>query len=230
MEHDQYPYGLADVAGYWAEDFIFGGVVLFDRRKDDAKNVYLHSGRAWQISRIWKLTDDQMTKMISFLTSESPTVTESPLPLESDNVNWRTDDWDAWFIHHIFRDRWERKVPEKKDVSNVRWNTGDYPELNKMFDAVNSGPSHDVHQQLDGSPSAFTAVEPTSPFLPDRFGIDWDVNNLSSNRSSGPESGYEYQSSRSEIQSAHDGLSREADESELSPPFRKPSFPPTDKS
>jgi hypothetical protein len=27
----QYPDGLADVAGYWAEDQIFGGVVLFDR-------------------------------------------------------------------------------------------------------------------------------------------------------------------------------------------------------
>jgi hypothetical protein len=31
MDYDQYPDGLADVAGYWAEDRIFGGVVLFDR-------------------------------------------------------------------------------------------------------------------------------------------------------------------------------------------------------
>jgi hypothetical protein len=31
IEPDQYPHGLADVAGYWAEDRIFGGVVLFDR-------------------------------------------------------------------------------------------------------------------------------------------------------------------------------------------------------
>lgn len=29
--HEQYPHGLADVAGYWAEDQIFRGVVLFDR-------------------------------------------------------------------------------------------------------------------------------------------------------------------------------------------------------
>ena len=28
---DQYPNGLADVAGYWAETKIFGGVVVFDR-------------------------------------------------------------------------------------------------------------------------------------------------------------------------------------------------------
>lgn len=28
---EQYPHGLADVAAYWAEDRIFGGVLLFDR-------------------------------------------------------------------------------------------------------------------------------------------------------------------------------------------------------
>jgi hypothetical protein len=28
---DQYPNGIADVAGYWAEAKIFGGVVVFDR-------------------------------------------------------------------------------------------------------------------------------------------------------------------------------------------------------
>lgn len=29
--YEQYPFGIADMAGYWAEDRIFGGVVLFDR-------------------------------------------------------------------------------------------------------------------------------------------------------------------------------------------------------
>lgn len=28
---EQYPDGVADLAGYWAEDQIFGGVVLFER-------------------------------------------------------------------------------------------------------------------------------------------------------------------------------------------------------
>lgn len=31
MDHDQYPNGLADVAGYWAEDRILGGIAVFDR-------------------------------------------------------------------------------------------------------------------------------------------------------------------------------------------------------
>jgi hypothetical protein len=31
-DYDQYPEGIADCVGYWAEARIFGGVVLFDRR------------------------------------------------------------------------------------------------------------------------------------------------------------------------------------------------------
>lgn len=31
VDADQYPRGVADVAGYWAEGKIFGGVVVFDR-------------------------------------------------------------------------------------------------------------------------------------------------------------------------------------------------------
>lgn len=32
-DYDQYPDGVADIVGYWAETRVFGGVVLFDRRK-----------------------------------------------------------------------------------------------------------------------------------------------------------------------------------------------------
>lgn len=31
LDADQYPAGIADVVGYWAEAKIFGGVVVFDR-------------------------------------------------------------------------------------------------------------------------------------------------------------------------------------------------------
>jgi hypothetical protein len=31
LAHAQYPNGVADVVGYWAEAKIFGGVVIFDR-------------------------------------------------------------------------------------------------------------------------------------------------------------------------------------------------------
>ena len=33
--YDQYPRGIADIVGYWAEARIFGGVVVFDRGEDE---------------------------------------------------------------------------------------------------------------------------------------------------------------------------------------------------
>lgn len=35
FDHTQYPQGVADVVGYWAETQVFGGVVLFDRGETD---------------------------------------------------------------------------------------------------------------------------------------------------------------------------------------------------
>ena len=35
--HEQYPRGVADMVGYWAEAKIFGGVVLFDRGELDVE-------------------------------------------------------------------------------------------------------------------------------------------------------------------------------------------------
>lgn len=32
---DQYPKGVADTVGYWAESRVFGGVVIFDRGEDE---------------------------------------------------------------------------------------------------------------------------------------------------------------------------------------------------
>lgn len=31
QEYEKYPSGLLNVVGYWAEDKLFGGVLLFDR-------------------------------------------------------------------------------------------------------------------------------------------------------------------------------------------------------
>lgn len=36
---DQYPDGVADAVGYWAEAQIFGGVILFDRRQQDGPSA-----------------------------------------------------------------------------------------------------------------------------------------------------------------------------------------------
>lgn len=45
----RYPYGLADVIGYWAETQIFGGVVLFEHENDQSEgallSAFIHSPR-----------------------------------------------------------------------------------------------------------------------------------------------------------------------------------------
>lgn len=39
-DFEQYPNGVADIVGYWAEAQVFGGVVLFDRRKPSDLEPY----------------------------------------------------------------------------------------------------------------------------------------------------------------------------------------------
>jgi hypothetical protein len=42
LDHEYYPRGWADTVGYWAEDRLFGGVVLFDRGSSGTEvRVYL---------------------------------------------------------------------------------------------------------------------------------------------------------------------------------------------
>ena len=41
VDSDQYPRGVADVTGYWAEGRIFGGVVVFDRGESEQEVGYL---------------------------------------------------------------------------------------------------------------------------------------------------------------------------------------------
>ncbi len=60
----QYPQGLADAVGYWAENRILGGVILFDRPEawdDDTNpepNVYIHSDRRRAMVAVLQARDE----------------------------------------------------------------------------------------------------------------------------------------------------------------------------
>jgi hypothetical protein len=49
-EHEQYPEGIADMVGYWAENRILGGVALFDRgpsgNEVSTYTIWIHSGKS----------------------------------------------------------------------------------------------------------------------------------------------------------------------------------------
>jgi hypothetical protein len=135
VDYEQYPNGVADMVGFWAEARILGGVVLFDRRDPATSpdvqpdSVWFHSDRYDVTYRIYQLLDDQKQQLLQFLTSETP----DPrfLPLLGDEKNTRREDPEEPIENTgIYRSRWERKplapnAPDErlKDV----WDQFEYP-------------------------------------------------------------------------------------------------------
>ena len=148
FNHLQYPDGLADSVGYWAEDQIFGGVVLFDRSQPwntpvaDAlastePNFFLHPAREGFTRRLWQVKDEEQLVLLDFLLSPAPASssqpTNSPLPLlPTLDHRVRIDPHYAMFRHKVYRDIWER--PEPTDEDCYFWDRRprtsiDYPEV-----------------------------------------------------------------------------------------------------
>ena len=138
--HDNYPNGIADIAGYWAEDRILGGVPLFDRSRtwaldSDEPNVYFQSCRRRNTFRTWQLLDKQQQDLVSFLTSDDSDAGASSglLPPEASMDNKvRCDPEEAITVHSIYRDVWERTPPVEPWRGSCMRRTldaHDYPEL-----------------------------------------------------------------------------------------------------
>ncbi|OAA65920.1 hypothetical protein SPI_02707 [Niveomyces insectorum RCEF 264] len=112
MDYEQYPGGVADGVGYWAEGRILGGVVLFDRRPasdgGDTSSVYFHSDGREVTYRIYRLLDEQKQQLLQFLLADEPS--SCPLPIHGDKANrTRVDPEEPPAETGIYRDLWERK-------------------------------------------------------------------------------------------------------------------------
>ncbi|KAK7709310.1 hypothetical protein SLS64_006222 [Diaporthe eres] len=132
-----YPEGLADIVGYWAEDRIVGGIVLFDRRADprdprdrpdeenqgtgeeeaggqnpaenNPPNIWLHPARDHVTDRVCQLHDDQQEELVGYLLA-APGDTSSLLPILPHKGNrTRVDPATAHSHKFIFREYWDRK-------------------------------------------------------------------------------------------------------------------------
>ena len=93
-DHGQYPKGVADIVGYWAENQILGGVVLFDRRDPESEPdanpdaIYYHSWHGNVTYRIYQLLPEQRKALLDFLLAEEPvSVDNCPLPILGDANN-----------------------------------------------------------------------------------------------------------------------------------------------
>ncbi|KAG7286862.1 hypothetical protein NEMBOFW57_009180 [Staphylotrichum longicolle] len=132
QEYKQYPEGVADMVGYWAEERILGGVVLFDRGASgtQCREIYFHSDRPDVTYRLYALVDEQKQKLFSFFADTSG-LQQDVLPILGDSNNRvRLDPEDAVFQFHIYRDRWERPVLDERQRSRRRVeNPLDFPEI-----------------------------------------------------------------------------------------------------
>jgi len=144
LDYDQYPQCVADVAGYWAEARILGGVVLFDRRDPDTAQhtdpeaVYFHSDRQDVTYRIYQLLPEQRNALVEYLLAEDPT-TLSPLPILGDTENRvRVDPEEPIRETGIYRDIWERKdclVPSWGPITKDVRSYLEYPTQQDQYEA-----------------------------------------------------------------------------------------------
>lgn len=119
-DYKQYPSGVADIAGYWAETQILGGVVVFDRHTE-SDAVYIHPSHYGITYRICRLLDEQKKALLDFLTlpGEGEATPPCPLPIHPDEQNLdRVDPEEPIAETGIYRDLWERK-----DLPLEGWDT-----------------------------------------------------------------------------------------------------------
>lgn len=161
INHDHYPNGAADMAGYWAESRIIGGVVLFDRSGSDPDAVYLHPDRDDVTYRISKLTDEQKATLVDFLTTTKRSLDKEseaagygqehergslegkdcPLPILPNETNLhRVDPEEPFNVTCVYRDVWEREMPVPEWMGDGRAscvrNTIDFPTKSDQGQAL----------------------------------------------------------------------------------------------
>ncbi|KAK2799482.1 hypothetical protein FQN50_008454 [Emmonsiellopsis sp. PD_5] len=120
QDWQQYPHGIADIVGYWAEYRLFGGVVLFDRGQtgSECKDIFIHPVG---IAFIFQLSDTQIENYMSFLfsdrTQDHPSTSltgPEHMRFKAEKYARRIEPYDAIVHLNIYRDKYERKIPERR--------------------------------------------------------------------------------------------------------------------
>ncbi|KAK3997444.1 hypothetical protein QBC44DRAFT_354930 [Cladorrhinum sp. PSN332] len=164
VDFDQYPNGIADIVGYWAEARIFGGVVVFNRGDSgtECKELYLHGHGRIGPKTLYPPTNQQYDALIHFLLADQASEAPTPCPipiLATDQNRWRYSAEDAMIKFNIFRDWYERKPPapnpnEGDRTYCVRHTAVDWPELGDEQIVMNS-----YHQRAQGEAVDSAEVE-----------------------------------------------------------------------
>ncbi|KAM3541629.1 hypothetical protein ARSEF1564_005430 [Beauveria bassiana] len=150
--YKHYPNGSSDMIGYWAENYIIGGILLFERRHEssgpvpgydaeiDPDGVYIHSDRDRRTNRICKLLDTQKKEYLDFLQADTDDAAiNSPLPLRpSDDSLDRVDPEEPALDTGIYRDSWERlPLLDHENDGRLRdvFTRSDYPRFSDFCES-----------------------------------------------------------------------------------------------
>ncbi|RSL93329.1 hypothetical protein CEP52_013302 [Fusarium oligoseptatum] len=137
---EEYPQGLGDVAGYWAEGKIFGGVVVFDRgeTEQECKAIWMDGARWKGPHTLYPPTKDQFDSLVRFLLSEANEEVPCPFPIHGTDENRpRWHPWHAFSQYHIFRDRYEKKMGPDPPRPRCTLVLADWPETSDYWVAIN---------------------------------------------------------------------------------------------
>ncbi|KAF7554764.1 hypothetical protein G7Z17_g2638 [Cylindrodendrum hubeiense] len=119
-------------SGYWAEGKIFGGVVVFDRgeTEQECNSMWIHGSKLKGPTTLYPPTPEQFDALISFLLAKLDDEVSCPLPILGTRMNRpRWDAYDAITRFHIFRDKYERKIPTTRPEPGCVRGGADWPEI-----------------------------------------------------------------------------------------------------
>ncbi|KAF5002015.1 hypothetical protein FDECE_10757 [Fusarium decemcellulare] len=168
---EQYPRGLADVAGYWAEGKIFGGVIVFDRGETEleCKAMWMDGARLRGPHTLYPPTPEQFDSLVRFLLSGPDEDVPCPLPIYGtrDNIP-RWHPYHALAEYHIFRDKYERKLPPEPPKRGCTIVNADWPELRDEYivvhqDFIRSTGGQLSDEEIDAARARLKEVTPSSP-------------------------------------------------------------------
>ncbi|KAJ4246193.1 hypothetical protein NW757_009647 [Fusarium falciforme] len=171
---DQYPRGVADVVGYWAEGKIFGGVVVLDcgETEQECKAMWIHGSLFRGPRTLYPPTQDQVDSLVKFLLASPGEGAPCPLPIHGTPENRpRWHPYHALAKYHIFRDKYERQPgPEPPKHSHRGPAPADWPEMNDYYiafytDMLRNNGATLTDQDIANARARLAEATPSSPFF-----------------------------------------------------------------
>ena len=115
-------------------------------------------------------TKEQFDSLMKFLTSPPESIAECPLPIHATKFNRpRWHPWHAFAEYHIFRDRYERKVPPQPPRQGCVQDGIDWPELTDrqfllLYGHFNDqGEPYVTEEECDAAEERMRNITPSSP-------------------------------------------------------------------